>query len=70
MEPLYTVDEAAKELGVSSRFVRDLVADRKIKFVRVGRLVRFRESALEAYLDAGTCEPMTISDTWSARRVG
>ena len=70
MERLYTVDETAEYLGTSSRFVRDLIAGRKIKFVRVGRLVRFRESSLEQYLDDGTCEPMTISDTWSARRVG
>jgi excisionase family DNA binding protein len=70
MERHLTVDETAEFLGTCTRFVRRLVAERKIRFVRVGRLVRIPESAIEQYLRDSTVEPMTISDTWSARRVG
>lgn len=47
MERLLTVDEAAAALGTSSKFPRRLIAQRRIRFVRVGRLVRIPESALE-----------------------
>jgi excisionase family DNA binding protein len=69
MERLLTVDEAAEALGTGPRFPRRLIAERRIRFVRVGRHVRISESALIEYVQAGTVEPMTISDTWQARRI-
>jgi excisionase family DNA binding protein len=62
MDQLLTVQEAADLLHTSVRFVRRLVAERRIEFVKVGRHVRIRESALIAYVVAGTVAPMTTHD--------
>jgi excisionase family DNA binding protein len=37
MEKLLTIDEAAEALGTTLRFPRRLVAERRIRFVHVGR---------------------------------
>ena len=58
MEELLTMDEAAERLGTSPRFPRRLVTERRIRFVRVGRHVRIPASALAAYIEANTIEPM------------
>ena len=50
---LLTVVEVAKRLNVSERFVRRLVAERRIDIQRVGRHVRFREEDVDAFLEAG-----------------
>ncbi|GAA2167557.1 hypothetical protein GCM10009845_29200 [Pedococcus bigeumensis] len=54
MDRLLTVDEAAAMLGTTTRFPRRLIAERRIKFVRLGRHVRISERELEAFIDAGT----------------
>ena len=46
MERLFTIDEAADALGTGPRFPRRLIAERRIRFVHVGRHVRIPESAL------------------------
>ncbi|MBY8853258.1 excisionase family DNA-binding protein, partial [Saccharothrix sp. MB29] len=38
----YSVPEAAAYLGTSVRFIRRLVADRRVTFYKVGRHVRFK----------------------------
>ena len=40
LDRLLTVEEAAERLGTSTRFVRRLVAERRIAYVKVGRHVR------------------------------
>lgn len=64
-ERLLTVAQAADVLGTTERFPRRLIAERRIRFVRVGRHVRIPESALAEFIDAGVVEPMT-----STRRKG
>lgn len=59
MDQLLTVPEAADLLHTSTRFVRRLIAERRIEFVKLGRHVRIRESALIAFVAAGTVEPLT-----------
>jgi excisionase family DNA binding protein len=39
-DPLLTIDHAAELLGTGPRFPRRLVAERRIRFVHVGRHVR------------------------------
>jgi excisionase family DNA binding protein len=68
-DQLLTVDAAADRLSTSSRFIRRLIAERRIEFVRVGRHVRISETALAAFVAAGTVEPMTASTVWR-RRIG
>jgi excisionase family DNA binding protein len=51
--PLLTVEQAAERLGTPVRFVRRLVAQRRINFCRVGRYVRIAPSDLASFIDAG-----------------
>ena len=53
---LLTVEEAAERLGTSVRFLRRLIAERRIAFVRVGRHVRIDPADLEAFIAAGRVE--------------
>ena len=62
MDPLLTVPEAAARLNTSVRFVRRLIAERRIEFVKVGRHVRISESALAAFVAAGTVAALTACD--------
>jgi excisionase family DNA binding protein len=62
---LLTVGQAAELLGTSASFPRRLIAERRIRFVRLGRHVRIPESALAEFIAAGTVQPMTA---WSHRR--
>jgi excisionase family DNA binding protein len=52
-----TVGEVAELLGTTDRFPRRLIAERRIRFVRVGRHVRIPESAVRELLEAGVVEP-------------
>lgn len=56
---LLTVAEAAEILRTSERFPRRLIAERRIRFTRVGRHVRIPESALRAFIAAGQVQPIT-----------
>jgi excisionase family DNA binding protein len=53
LDTLLTVDQAAKRLGTSARFVRRLIFERRIAFVKVGRHVRIASSDLDAFIAAG-----------------
>ena len=50
---LLDVVELADRLHVSERFVRRIVAERRIPIQKVGRHIRFREDDVEAFLEAG-----------------
>lgn len=58
MEELLSVEDAARFLGTSVRFPRRLIAERRIRFVRVGRHVRISATALQEFIVAGTVEPV------------
>ena len=60
-ERLLTVEAAAERLSTSPRFVRRLIAERRIEFVRVGRHVRISESALADFIEAGKVPPLTAA---------
>lgn len=52
--PLITVKDAANELGLSPRTVRDWVQSRRIEFVRVGGAVRIRPETIDNLIRVGT----------------
>jgi excisionase family DNA binding protein len=56
MDQLLTPQEAAERLGTSLRFVRRLVFQRRIPYVKVGRHVRLATSDLDAFIAAGRVE--------------
>jgi excisionase family DNA binding protein len=53
LDRLLTVGGAAERLGTSTRFVRRLIFERRIAFVKVGRHVRITPGDLDAYIAAG-----------------
>lgn len=61
MENYLTVPETAVYLNTSERFVRRLVAERRIAFHHIGRHVRFALSDLDEWLTAGRVEPITAT---------
>jgi excisionase family DNA binding protein len=67
---LVDVTGAAAYLGVSPRFIRRLVAERRVTFVRLGRHLRFDLADLDRFIDAGrvqAVEPQRLRPT--TRRV-
>ena len=59
-ERMLTVIEAGEVLNTGPRFPRRLIAERRIRFVRVGRHVRIPESAIAEYVRAQTVEPIRL----------
>ena len=55
---LLDVNAAAVRLGVSVRFVRRLVHQRRIPFVRLGKLIRFEPDALDEWIRAQRVDPV------------
>jgi excisionase family DNA binding protein len=55
-DKLLSVEEAADRLGTSVRFVRRLIAERRIAYVKVGRHVRITEADLASFVAAGRIE--------------
>ena len=58
MEQLLSVNQAAELLSTTVRFPRRLVAERRVRFIHVGRHVRIPLSALEDLIGDGTVEPV------------
>lgn len=61
IERQLTVAEVAELLGTTERFPRRLIAERRIRFVRIGRHVRIPESAVRELIAAGLVEPIRLS---------
>lgn len=68
VDEVLTVEEAAARMKMSVRYVRRLVAQRQIAFHKVGRSVRPKASDVDAHVDAGRVEPLTVSDVWTGLR--
>jgi excisionase family DNA binding protein len=52
LDTLLSVEQAAERLGTSVRFVRRLVFQRRIAYVKVGRYVRIAARDLDAFIAA------------------
>jgi excisionase family DNA binding protein len=61
MERLLTVEEAAERLGTSARFIRRLIAERRIAYTKLGRHVRIATRDLDAYVASGRVEPRSLA---------
>lgn len=57
-DQLLSVEQVAERLGTPTRFVRRLIAQRRIRFCRVGRYVRVSTSDLAEFIEAGYVEPI------------
>jgi excisionase family DNA binding protein len=68
VEKYLTVAETAEYLNTSERFVRRLIAERRIAFHHLGRHVRFALSDLDEWLIAQRVEPFRAAETRQAWR--
>jgi excisionase family DNA binding protein len=56
--PLLDIAAAAQHMGVSEAFVRRLVLERRVRYFKVGKFVRFRAVDLDAFIEAGRQDPV------------
>ena len=52
MERLLTITEAAQQLGITPRAVREKVAQRKIPFLRMGKSLKVPERQLAEFISS------------------
>ena len=55
---LLDVAGAAAYLGVTEPFMRRLVLERRVRYFKLGKFVRFRATDLDAFVEAGRHEPV------------
>jgi excisionase family DNA binding protein len=67
-EQLLTAQELAMLLRSTVRFVRRLVAERRIEYVKVGRSVRFPVAAVADYIERNRVAPTTRAEMRRALR--
>jgi len=61
---LLTIEAAAAQVSMSTRYVRRLIAERRIVFYRLGRAVRIDPADLADHVAAGRIEPITRESVW------
>jgi excisionase family DNA binding protein len=54
---LLTVEQAAERLATQPRFIRRLIAERRIPYVKLGSHVRIDANDVEAFISAGRVDP-------------
>lgn len=54
---LLDVAGAARYLGVTVGFIRRLVHERRLRYYKLGKFVRFRVADLDAFVERGRVEP-------------
>lgn len=67
---LIDVDEAALRMGVSTRTVRRLVQQRKIRHLRFGRLIRLNVWDVDEFITDATIEPTEEQPHWTDGYLG
>ena len=70
---LLTVDQAAERLGTKPRFIRRLIAEKRIAYIKLGVHVRIEDSTVEAFIDAGRVSaqpPVDARHPSTARKAG
>jgi excisionase family DNA binding protein len=59
---LMDIAGVAERLGVSVRYVRRLVAERRIPYIKLGHLLRFDPEAIDEWLDKAR-----VDEAWPSR---
>ena len=62
MSGLISFEEAAKYLGIKHPTLYKYTSSRKIPFVKVGRLVKFRPEDLDQWINERTIKPISGND--------
>ncbi len=56
---MLAVADLATRLGVSERFVRRLVAERRIPFHKIGKFVRFDPNEIDTWIESSRVDPFS-----------
>jgi excisionase family DNA binding protein len=56
---LLTVDQAAERLATKPRFIRRLIAERRIPYIKLGSHVRIDVTDIDAFIVAGRINPIS-----------
>lgn len=56
---LLDIAAAATYLGVNETFIRRVVLERRVRYYKVGKFVRFLPADLQAFVLAGTVDPQS-----------
>lgn len=56
---LLDVNAVAERLGTTERHIRQLVTDRRIPYVKVGRALRFDPDRIDEWVDDNTSEAVS-----------
>jgi len=70
-QALLEIDDVAARLGVTRRKLREFINQGRIPFVPFGRkLVKFKESAIEAFIENGEipCRAQTADQSFSSTK--
>jgi excisionase family DNA binding protein len=67
-DQLLTVEAAAERMSTSVRFIRRLIAERRIAFVKLGPHVRIAESDIVAFIEAGRVDAIDVPEIWPGRK--
>jgi len=68
LDEILTIEQAADRIQMSERYVRRLVAERRIPFHKLGRSVRISAADLATFVEANRVEPITVTAVWSGLR--
>ena len=68
--PPVALPEAAAFLGVSERWLRRAVHERRLPYLKVGHYVRFLLADLEKFLTEARVEAQRLPDARQARSIG
>ena len=53
---LLDIDQAADRLNVTPRFIRRLIAQRRIDYLKIGKFIRFNPADLDDWIEAQRIE--------------
>ena len=59
-QPLLDYAGAAAYLGATQSFLRRLVLEKRVRYYKVGKFVRFRMEDLDAFVEEGRVEPQDL----------
>jgi len=60
LHPLLSIPEAAKILGVSVWTLRQWLSQRRLPYIKVGRLTKLKIEDVEGFIEGHRCEAMTV----------
>lgn len=55
---LLTIDQAAERLNVTPRFIRRLIAERRIGYLKIGKFIRFHSGELDDWVERQRIEQL------------